>query len=79
MIGRRGSLEKNYLRVRYGKHEYTEYPQKLAYYLAHNFLTQYDQGCRLLDLGSGRGEFLNGFRKLGFEAHGIGGSFITSY
>jgi SAM-dependent methyltransferase len=71
MDSRCGSLDEDYLRVRYGKHEYTEYPQKLTCHLAHSFLSHCNQGCRLLDLGSGRGEFLSGFRKLDFEAHGI--------
>ncbi len=71
------ALEQSYLHIRYGKHEYTDYPQKLTRYLAHRFLTRHPQDARLLDLGSGRGEFLSGFTRLGFEAHGIDREVMT--
>jgi SAM-dependent methyltransferase len=61
-----------YLDVRYSERErpYTDYPQKLTAYLTEEYLRGY-RGASLLDLGCGRGEFLNGFAKLGFRATGF--------
>ena len=63
--------EKSYLDVRYAEsaRPYTEYPDLLTRYLSEEFLAGYSGG-RLLDLGCGRGEFLHGFAKLGFQASG---------
>lgn len=65
------SGEQSYLDVRYAEsaRPYTEYPALLTRYLSEQFLSGY-AGGRLLDLGSGRGEFLHGFAELGFQAMG---------
>ena len=62
----------NYLDVRYGEQQkpYTGYPAQLTEYLTNQYLADY-RGSRLLDLGSGRGEFLHGFARQGFDAVGI--------
>jgi len=61
----------NYLDVRYSERArpYTEYPGQLTEYLTGEYLAGY-RG-KLLDLGSGRGEFLHGFARQGFDALGI--------
>ncbi len=61
-----------YLEIRYSKAQrpYTDYPGKLARYLTEQYLGDYRE-TRLVDLGSGRGEFLHGFAELGFDALGI--------
>lgn len=61
-----------YLDVRYDERRrpYTRYPFELTRYLTRRFLDPH-RGGRLLDLGSGRGEFLHGFSELGFSAVGI--------
>lgn len=61
-----------YLDVRYAEANkpYTDYPAQLTRYLADNYLAGY-HGGKLLDLGSGRGEFLHGFAELGFDAMGV--------
>lgn len=65
------SAEENYLDVRYSEsaRPYTEYPGLLTRYLTEQYLRGF-AGGRLLDLGSGRGEFLHGFARLGFRATG---------
>ena len=62
----------NYLDVRYSERArpYTEYPAQLTEYLTRQYLAGY-HGSKLLDLGSGRGEFLHGFARQGFDATGI--------
>lgn len=62
----------NYLDVRYSERArpYTEYPGLLTEYLTREYLAGY-RGSKLLDLGSGRGEFLHGFARQGFDALGI--------
>lgn len=59
-----------YLDVRYSAQArpYTSYPDALCAYLGEHHLPS--RG-RLLDLGSGRGEFLHGFRTLGFDVMGV--------
>lgn len=63
---------RRYLDVRYSERErpYTDYPGKLTAYLTEEYLRGY-RGSKLLDLGCGRGEFLNGFAQLGFQATGF--------
>jgi SAM-dependent methyltransferase len=68
----------NYLGVRYAeaKTPYSSYPRALTRYLNERFLAQLHAGTgerkpRLLDLGAGRGEFLDGFAALGFAAVGV--------
>jgi SAM-dependent methyltransferase len=62
----------NYLDVRYSEQQkpYTGYPAQLTEYLSGQYLAGY-RGSKLLDLGSGRGEFLHGFARQGFDALGI--------
>lgn len=62
----------NYLDVRYSERArpYTEYPAQLTEYLTLQYLAGH-HGSKLLDLGSGRGEFLHGFARQGFDATGI--------
>lgn len=62
----------NYLDVRYSEsaRPFTEYPAQLTQYLTSQYLAGY-RGGKLLDLGSGRGEFLHGFARQGFDATGI--------
>jgi len=63
---------RRYLDVRYSERErpYTDYPGQLTAYLTEQYLTA-RRGETLLDLGCGRGEFLNGFAQLGFAATGF--------
>lgn len=70
--------EPSYLGVRYGENErpYTSYPYRLTQHLCQHYLEGYE-GARLVDLGSGRGEFLNGFARLGFDALGIDREFSS--
>jgi SAM-dependent methyltransferase len=62
----------NYLDVRYSEsaRPFTDYPAQLTEYLTQRYLASY-RGAKLLDLGSGRGEFLHGFARQGFDALGI--------
>ncbi|MEO7036079.1 MAG: class I SAM-dependent methyltransferase [Polyangiaceae bacterium] len=62
----------NYLDVRYSEQAkpYTGYPAQLTEYLTNRYLPGY-RAAKLLDLGSGRGEFLHGFARQGFDAMGI--------
>ncbi len=62
----------NYPDMRYSEQQkpYTGYPAELTAYLTNSYLAGY-QGSKLLDLGSGRGEFLHGFARQGFDALGI--------
>ena len=46
----------------------TDYPDKLAAYLFRKFGMQ--KGQKILEPGCGRGEFLNGFRKIGMDVYG---------
>ena len=58
-----------YLEVTYGDVPFTSYPLQLTKYLAEKY--QIQPGVRLLDIGCGRGEFLNGFIKLGINGYGF--------
>lgn len=62
----------NYLDVRYSEsaRPYTAYPAKLTEHLTDEYLAGY-RGSKLLDLGCGRGEFLHGFARQGFDALGV--------
>jgi SAM-dependent methyltransferase len=61
-----------YLDVRYSEQErpYTDYPSQLTAHLAERYLEGH-RGARLLDLGCGRGEFLHGFARKGFDVVGF--------
>ena len=62
----------NYLDVRYSEQAkpFTGYPAQLTEYLTNQYLPGY-RATKLLDIGSGRGEFLHGFARQGFDAMGI--------
>ncbi len=62
----------NYLDVRYavGERPFTSYPGVLTAHLTSRFLAAH-RGGRLVDVGSGRGEFLREFALLGFDASGV--------
>lgn len=61
----------DYLAVVYNDEEkpYTRYPRQLTRYLIERFALSAPD--RLLDLGCGRGEFLDGFLRCGLDAHGL--------
>jgi ubiquinone/menaquinone biosynthesis C-methylase UbiE len=61
----------DYLNVIYDElsHPKTEYPDLLAIHLFTRF--SMSPGKKLLEPGCGRGDFLNGFRKLGLECYGV--------
>jgi SAM-dependent methyltransferase len=63
---------RNYLDVRYSEaaRPYTRYPDQLTQYLSQRYLNGF-AGKALLDLGCGRGEFLHGFARQGFDAWGV--------
>lgn len=53
----------------------TSYPQRLSNYLFNRF--ELSSGCKLLDVGCGRGEFLSGFIKCGVNGYGVDQSRAT--
>lgn len=63
--------EHNYLETIYSeeKKPFTDYPKKLTTYLINRFNLKKKQ--KILELGCGRGEFLNEFVKNGLEGHGV--------
>jgi SAM-dependent methyltransferase len=68
----------NYLDVRYtpARRPITPYPLQLCTYLTKTYLQ--GRGYQtLLDLGCGRGDFLNAFAKNGFKAQGVDHSVMT--
>lgn len=54
---------------------YTEYPDRLARYLVTRYGLQHNQ--KILDLGCGRGEFLQGFIRCGIEGYGVDQSLLA--
>jgi SAM-dependent methyltransferase len=62
--------KKNYLEVSYNEKKFpkTDYPKKLADYLFEKHLKKTGS---IIDLGCGRGEFLESFQKIGFEVSGV--------
>ncbi|MDA2909531.1 class I SAM-dependent methyltransferase [Nitrospiraceae bacterium AH_259_D15_M11_P09] len=60
--------EHDYVAVTRESRPFTNYPQKLASYLAKRY--HIESGARLLDLGCGRGEFTQAFMGLGIDAEG---------
>lgn len=62
-----------YLDVRYDvkARPMTQYPDQLITYLSELYVQGDFQKKKLLDIGSGRGEFTESFRKLGFDAHAV--------
>ncbi|MBN2421605.1 class I SAM-dependent methyltransferase [Candidatus Woesearchaeota archaeon] len=65
-------LETNYFRKEYGKRDY---PQKICNYIFKRFFKHYaiknKKKCRILDIGSGKGNHLVGFSRCGLQAYGI--------
>lgn len=62
---------KNYLQVYYNEQSkpYTSYPFKLCQYLVDRFAI--DRSGNMIDVGCGRGEFLQGFKQLGLTVNGL--------
>jgi ubiquinone/menaquinone biosynthesis C-methylase UbiE len=65
------SIPDDYINVIYDESNkpLTEYPYKLTNYLFKKFKIM--KGSKLLDVGCGRGEFLNGFIEMGVNGHGV--------
>lgn len=63
--------KKDYLKIVYNEKDrpFTEYPNKLAKYIFDNFNLKVKQN--ILDVGCGRGEFINGFMQCGMIPYGI--------
>ncbi len=65
----------SYLDTIYFKNEYDEnaYPQKMCNYLAERYIKPLGplEGMKLLDIGSGKGNHLVGFARLGMETYGL--------
>lgn len=65
----------NYLGTFYFRNEYGEndYPQLLCNYISERYFSKSGsvKGKRLLDIGSGKGNHLIGFSRLGLEAYGL--------
>ena len=66
----------SYLDINYSREEYSEssYPQKLCNYIyerffKNNIIKNYE--CKLLDIGSGRGNHLVGFSRKGISCYGL--------
>jgi len=64
-------MKNNYLSVVYDSksHPYNSYPLKLCAYLYQAF--NFKKGMKMLEVGCGRGEFLENFHKLGLEVVGL--------
>ncbi len=62
---------RDYVAVVYSEKErpFTQYPDKLARYLSSAY--KLPKGCKLLDLGCGRGDFLRGFIRCGLDGYGV--------
>lgn len=71
------STQRDYVDVVYNKSDrpLTSYPQKLARYLFERYAMK--NGGSLLDIGCGRGEFLNGFVECGVKGHGVDRSTVA--
>lgn len=64
-------MKLNYIETRYDvkSRPKSDYPSKLISYLAVKF--NLNKGMKLLEIGSGRGDFLNAFDDFGIECYGI--------
>jgi SAM-dependent methyltransferase len=60
---------RDYVEHTYREHPHTDYPMRLAEYLGSRF--HVPQGGRVLDYGCGRGDFVAGFIRAGFDAYGF--------
>lgn len=71
--------EPSYLDVRYSAavRPYTSYPAQLCAHLKTRYLAHH--GGRLLDLGCGRGEFLDAFSSLGWTGSGVDRELAREY
>jgi len=69
-------INPNYINVVYStsKKPFTSYPEKLIKYLTNKFNLKTES--KILEIGCGRGEFLNQFTKLGMYGYGVD---ITNY
>jgi SAM-dependent methyltransferase len=65
------SMNKNYIDVIYDEKSkpLTDYPHKLTAYLVNKYAISKDS--KILDVGCGRGDFLNGFINLGCIGYGV--------
>tara|TARA_B100000780_G_scaffold277416_1_gene248081 strand:+ start:1234 stop:1941 length:708 start_codon:yes stop_codon:yes gene_type:complete len=65
------SIPDDYINVIYDEKNkpLTEYPYKLTNYLFNKY--EITKGAKLLDVGCGRGEFLNGFIDMGVSGYGV--------
>ena len=70
----KNNSDRDYVKVTYRNENLTTYPEKLSKYLFNRFGLV--KGQRLLDLGCGRGEYLNGFKLCGLETFGVDQSSI---
>lgn len=65
----------NYLETIYFRNEYSEkaYPQLLCRYIVEKYFSKGNsiKGKKILDIGSGKGNHLVGFSRLGLESYGI--------
>ena len=65
----------NYLEVNYFRNEYSEkaYPQLLCRYIVGKYFSKNNniKGKKILDIGSGKGNHLVGFSRLGLESYGV--------
>jgi len=70
----KASNKRDYVEVIYNEEDrpFSSYPRQLARYLVDRF--QIPAGVSLLDVGCGRGEFLQGFVQCGVRGHGIDAS-----
>lgn len=63
------NMRKSFVAVTYGQHEFSSYPRRLAREIVRRL--SLPSSTKLLDLGCGRGEFLQGFLDLGLDAVGV--------
>jgi SAM-dependent methyltransferase len=78
MVDKQKNFKSNYIDVVYNVKDkpFTNYPGQLIYYLINRFNIK--QGSKILEIGSGRGEFINEFQKLGNNAYAVDSSIATS-
>ncbi len=69
---------KDYVEVIYNEKDrpFTSYPNKLTRYLFKKY--EMVQGQKIVDVGCGRGEFLNGFIQCGLRGYGVDQSLIAN-
>lgn len=67
---------RDYVAVTYRNEKFTNYPDRLANFLASRY--QLVQGMKILDVGCGRGEYLKGFIRFGLDGFGLDQSRIAA-